>query len=93
MDTAIPAPVHAATSVATGPIPKAERVLAPDLIRGAAFLLIPLGNVGYYLWGRTVGYGSPPAASLVDRVLDVAGLWSFWVRCMGWPLWRVPSAS
>jgi uncharacterized protein len=61
----------APTSPAIGPTSKSERGLAPDLIRGVALSAIPLGNVGYYLWGDTVGYGSPPAGTLIERFLDV----------------------
>jgi uncharacterized protein len=72
MDSTIPEVAATPKSAAIGPTPKAERLLAPDLIRGIALLVIPLGNVGYYLWGGTIGYGSPPADSLVERFIDVA---------------------
>ncbi|MFC3689855.1 DUF418 domain-containing protein [Aquipuribacter hungaricus] len=64
--------VPAATTVAVGPTPRAERAWAPDLARGAVLLGIALANVSIYLHGADIGAGGRPVGgSVLDRTLDV----------------------
>lgn len=51
-----------------------DRVLAPDLARGAMLLLIVLANTPWYLYGSRAGTVSlhPQDGSVLDRVVQVA---------------------
>ncbi|MGQ7352190.1 DUF418 domain-containing protein [Quadrisphaera oryzae] len=55
----------------SGPLPTAERSLAPDLARGLALLGIALANAPIHLTGLALGpSGRPVEAGLADRAVD-----------------------
>lgn len=55
----------------TGPLPRTERALAPDLARGLALLGIALANAPLHLTGLALGPGfRPEEAGSSDRVVD-----------------------
>ncbi len=56
---------------ATGPLPRTERALAPDLARGLALLGIALANAPLHLTGMALGPGfRPEEAGPADRAVD-----------------------
>ncbi|PRX92401.1 DUF418 domain-containing protein [Allonocardiopsis opalescens] len=64
----------AARAVRRGAVRPGERVLAPDLARGAMLLLIVLSNTTFYLWAARYGPSGwhPVDGSALDRAVQFA---------------------